>query len=129
MKGKKVLVVDDSLAIRHVISKVFLTAGCVVEQAVDGVDAVEKFKTFSPDFVVMDLIMPKQDGLTTIGEIRKIEKQKTVIFMLTSTATDEQVKQAQELKVTSYFIKPVNTETIFHTACQALNGKTVPFRF
>ncbi len=128
MKNKKIMVVDDSMAIRHVISKIFLTAGCIVEQAVDGIDAVEKFQKFSPDLIVMDLVMPRQDGLQTIAQIRKIEKNKTIIFMLTSTATDEQTQRAQELGVSCYFIKPVNTDIIFNTASSALTGKSVPFR-
>ena len=74
IKNKKILIVDDSLAIRHVLSKVYGDAGCQIDQAKDGIEAVEKFIEFEPDLVIMDLVMPRRDGLAAILEIRKFEQ-------------------------------------------------------
>ena len=61
-------------------------------QAADGFEAVNQFKLFKPDFVILDINMPHKDGLETLRDLRSISSE-VPIFMLTSTADEYIVEQ------------------------------------
>ena len=87
------LLVDDELYFRRFISQVIRKLGIEsMVQAADGFEAVNQFKLFKPDFVILDINMPHKDGLETLRDIRKISDE-VPIFMLTSTADEYIVEQ------------------------------------
>ena len=87
------LLVDDELYFRRFISQVIKKLGIEsMVQAADGFEAVNQFKLFKPDFVIMDINMPHKDGLETLRDLRKISDA-VPIFMLTSTADEYIVEQ------------------------------------
>lgn len=67
----KILVVDDEEKIRHVIKEYAEFEGYKVDEAVDGKDALEKCKNDNFDIIIMDIMMPKLDGFSTVKEIKK----------------------------------------------------------
>ena len=83
----KIMIADDSDAIRLVLSDI-LTIGEheVVGEAIDGSDAVEKYPQINPD-ILLDLAMPKKDGLTVVQEIMKNHSNAKIILI---TASDNQ---------------------------------------
>ncbi len=107
--NKRILLVDDSTVIRNILIKSLESAGCVVEQAKDGIDAVEKHRTFRPDLTVMDLIMPQLGGLDAIMQIKEFDPEAKFI-VLTSTSRKDEVVTAKTLNVLSYVIKPIDGE-------------------
>lgn len=66
----KILIVDDEPLVRRSLQKVFEKAGFTVELAVDGIDAVSKWKNFHPTAIILDVLMPGLTGPEVIAEIK-----------------------------------------------------------
>ncbi len=115
LKGKKVLVVDDSRMIRLILLKGFNKQDCSVVEAADGKEAVEKFREIKPDLTIMDMVMPNMNGLEAISEIRKIAPEAKII-VLTSTAKKSEVVSAATLGIRGYAIKPIKMEKLIELA-------------
>ena len=62
MAENRILIADDNEANRDLIEAYLANIDCVLEQAVDGEDALEKVKSFEPDLILLDVMMPKQSG-------------------------------------------------------------------
>ena len=71
----KLLVVDDEQNIRAMIRKYAEFDGYAVEEAGDGMEAVEKFRAGAFDLIIMDVMMPELDGFSACREIRKADEQ------------------------------------------------------
>lgn len=67
----KLLVVDDEQNIRNIIKKYGEFEGHIIEEAVDGMEAIEKCKRTTYDLIIMDIMMPNLDGFSAVKEIRK----------------------------------------------------------
>lgn len=104
----RVLVVDDSTFVRNVVSKAIDSDPEieVVGTAMDGIDAIEKTKSLTPDVITMDITMPRMDGITALRHI--MSDCPTPVVML-SALTGEQTKatiEALELGAVDFFLKP-----------------------
>jgi len=111
LKGKKVLVVDDSRMIRFLLAKEFEKQGCQVIQAENGMDGFIRHKADQPDLIIMDLIMPKMGGLEAIARIREVSPSVPIII-LTSTSKKKEVIVAAGLKVKGYVKKPIQMDRL-----------------
>lgn len=111
-KPCKVLLVDD-VDINLAMLEIFLSpAGFDVSIAVNGIEAVEKFKAFAPDIVFMDLIMPEKDGFEATREIKALNPNIPVIA-LTASIVDSVKEQALEAGVNDFMSKPFIPERLF----------------
>ncbi len=117
MSQIKVLVVDDSAFMRKVVSDIINSNKNtkVIDTARNGIEAIEKVKTLSPDVITMDIEMPIMDGLTALKEI--MNKYPTPTLMLSSLTMDgaDATIQALNLGAVDFITKPssifkVNTE-------------------
>jgi len=108
---KKALVVDDSPYNRSVLSAMLRRMEMSVELAEDGEAGIEKFKTFHPDVVFLDYIMPKMSGVDALREIRKIDT-KVILVMVTSISASDQVTEAKNAGANAYILKPYVAEKI-----------------
>jgi len=70
-KMVNILVVDDEQDIRDVLRELLEQAGCAVQVASEGVEAITMFRNSTPDIVIIDIVMPGKDGVGVIKEIRK----------------------------------------------------------
>ncbi len=107
-----ILIVDDSEIGRDVIKKALSLYGYnETFEAFDGVDALEKIKSMKDkiELYILDVNMPRMDGLTLLGEIKKIDPSKPVI-MLTTETDKSKMAQAKELGATGWVIKPFDGE-------------------
>ncbi len=78
---KRVLVVDDNETIRTIVrSTLEMQTPFIVHEAVDGVDAIQKAQTLSPDLVVMDLSMPRMDGLDATRTLKQSDHPPQVVL-------------------------------------------------
>ena len=77
----KILIVDDDVKFTELLQSILQELGHHAELSADGVQAVEKLRTESFDVLVLDLIMPKKDGLEVLIDIRKQQKDLKVIAM------------------------------------------------
>src|ERR1700744_2402171 len=122
----RVLIADDHPAMRDGLARTITQESnmTVVGMDADGVEAVAQFSALRPDVVLMDLQMPRRNGLHAIAEIRALCADACLV-VLTSYAGDARVSRALELGAASYILKTSRTETIVATIRSARNGRTV----
>lgn len=115
--GKTVLVVDDSVSMRQMVSFTLTNAGYEVVEAGDGKEAVEKLNGgATPNLVITDLNMPNMDGITLIKAVRGMVAHKfTPILMLTTESSDDKKKEGQSAGATGWVVKPFNPEQMLAT--------------
>ena len=90
----KVMVVDDSLFMRNHIAKLLGNQGYETVMAEDGEQAVTGYRRDCPDVVLMDITMPRKDGLEALLEIRQLDPQAKVIML---TALDQRLAATRAL--------------------------------
>lgn len=93
MLPKKVLIVDDEKSLSELIMESLnLVGGFVVERAFNGKEAVEKYKDFAPDIVVMDVEMPVMDGYESSSKIKSMDPHARIL-VLTGNPGDVRAKK------------------------------------
>ncbi len=106
------MIADDSDAIRLVLKDI-LSIGkhTVVAEAVNGDEAVDLFFKTSPDLLLLDLAMPKKDGLTVLKEIIEKDSQAKIVLI---TASDDQkiINQCLQIGASSYISKPFDFKQV-----------------
>lgn len=110
--GKQVLVVDDSVTMRQMVSFTLSSAGFEVVEAGNGQEAVGKLNGGAkPNLVITDLNMPVMDGIELIKAIRGMPSYKFIpILMLTTESSDDKKKAGQAAGATGWIVKPFNPE-------------------
>ena len=122
-----VLIVDDSITVRSLLSITFEKAGYRVEEARDGKEAWEKMKSGLPcDIVFCDIEMPRMDGLELLSRMQKDAVLcELPIAMLTSRGADRHRQMAYSLGAKGYFTKPYLEEQLMDAAARMLKGEVV----
>jgi chemosensory pili system protein ChpA (sensor histidine kinase/response regulator) len=120
-----VLIVDDSITVRELLSLTFTKAGYRVEQARDGQEAWDKLRSGLPcDIVFCDIEMPRCDGLEFLSRIQKDSSfDQLPIAMLTSRGSDKHRQMALQLGASGYFTKPYLEEALLEAASRMLKGE------
>ncbi|MHC5778650.1 hybrid sensor histidine kinase/response regulator [Nostoc sp.] len=120
-----VLIVDDSITVRELLSLTFNKAGYRVEQARDGQEAWDKLRSGLPcDIVFCDIEMPRCDGLELLSRIQKDPNLNHLpIAMLTSRGADKHRQIAAQLGASGYFTKPYLEEALLEAAARMLKGE------
>ncbi len=109
----KVLVVDDEESIVELLKYNLEKGGYEVRTALDGVQAVEEAKKFLPDLVLLDIMMPKMDGVEACRLLRNIpELQKTFIIFLTARAEEYSEVAAFDVGADDYITKPIKPRAL-----------------
>ena len=124
---KTVLIVDDSITVRELLSLTFTKAGYRVEQARDGQEAWDKLRSGLPcDIVFCDIEMPRCDGLEFLSRIQKDGSFGHLpIAMLTSRGADKHRQMALQLGASGYFTKPYLEEALLEAASRMLKGENL----
>jgi len=122
-----VLIVDDSIVVREMLSMTFSNKGYRVEQARDGQEAWEKLRDGLPcDLMFCDIEMPRMDGLELLSKVRRDATLKGLpIAMLTSRGAERHRQMAIQLGANAYFTKPYLEETLLDAARRLLEGESL----
>jgi chemotaxis protein histidine kinase CheA/DNA-binding response OmpR family regulator len=122
-----VLIVDDSIMVRELLSMSFQKAGYQVEQARDGLEAWEKLASGLPcDLIFCDVEMPKMDGLELLSRIQKDETLCDIpVAMLTSRGAERHRQVAADLGASGYFTKPYLEEVLLDSARRMVEGEVL----
>ena len=117
----KVLLVDDAAFVRMSLKKILddMALGFEYIEAGDGEDAIEKYKIYSPDLVIMDITMPKMDGITAVGRIKEIDDNAKII-MCSSMGYQEKVLDAITAGAKDFIIKPYEAAKVAKSVKAAL---------
>ncbi len=108
---ERVLVVDDSAAIRHLVADCLRRQGFRVETAVDGADGLAKAQAEPPDLVLTDYDMPRMTGFELVHALRRTRETRDVpLVMLTARDTRRDQAQMRAAGLTSYLVKPFTTD-------------------
>lgn len=111
---KKILVIDDSAAIRQSISFILGQEGYETVEATDGLEAVNMLGSIdSLDLIITDVNMPNLDGIGFIKRAREMEKYKfTPILVLTTESQGSKMNEGKEAGATGWIVKPFNSEKL-----------------
>ncbi|MCL2021030.1 MAG: Hpt domain-containing protein [Betaproteobacteria bacterium] len=108
-----IMIVDDSLTVRKITSRLLAREGYQVVLAKDGVDALEQLLDFVPDAILSDIEMPRMDGFDLVRNIRADQRLKKIpIIMITSRTADKHRNLAKEIGADHYLGKPYNEEEL-----------------
>jgi len=123
-----VLVVDDSLTVRKITTRLLTREGFRVDSAKDGVDALEKMHDLIPDVVLLDVEMPRMDGFELARVMRSDARLKSVpIIMITSRTADKHRNHAFEIGVNVYLGKPYQEQQLLDAIAEQLGQEaTLP---
>ena len=130
----KILVVDDEKDIIQIVKYNLELNGYEVEIAENGVDAISKAKSFKPDLILLDIMMPHKDGIQTCIELRaNSEYDDTLIIFLTAKSDEQSEIKGLELGADDYISKPIKPKLLvsrIHSAFRRLSkddGKVISF--
>ncbi len=119
-----VLVADDDMTIRLLARETLALTGFMVEEARDGVEAVDAFQRFHPSVVLLDVAMPEMDGYSACSAIRALPGGKDVpIFMITGFDDIDSINQAYETGATDFITKPINWLILGHRVNHMLRAQ------
>ncbi|MFT4171251.1 MAG: Hpt domain-containing protein [Rhodocyclaceae bacterium] len=108
-----VMVVDDSLTVRKITSRLLEREGYHVITAKDGVDALEQLVEIKPDVMLLDIEMPRMDGFDLARNVRADERLRDLpIIMITSRMADKHRNYASEIGVNHYLGKPYQEDVL-----------------
>lgn len=108
----RILIVDDEPAVREALQRSLAFEGYGTEVAVDGADALEKASAYRPDLIVLDIQMPRMDGLTAARRIRATGDT-TPILMLTARDTVGDRVTGLDAGADDYLVKPFELDELF----------------
>jgi DNA-binding NtrC family response regulator len=116
----KILIVDDEDKIRNILAVILRDAGYSIETAKDGFEGIEKALLFKPYLVIVDLQMPRMDGIETVARIKE-RLPEVVAIILTAHGTIQSAVQAIKQGAYDYMTKPFDNEQLLLVVRRALD--------
>lgn len=104
----KILLVEDDRILAKLYQVKFQKAGFDAQLAFDGQEGLDLMKSFGPDLIILDLIMPKVDGIAFLEKVREnpeLAGRGTPILILSNLGQESDIKKATELGAKDFFIK------------------------
>ena len=116
MKNIRVLMIDDNIELVSMIKEYFNNHASikVVNEAHDGLEGIKMIKNKDDyDIILLDLIMPKKDGIAVLEEMQKLDINKKII-VLTSYSAGDMIRKVSELGVNYFILKPFELDDLEH---------------
>ena len=121
--SKKVLIVDDEEVIRKTLRVHLGKMGYELQEAMDGVEAMDKLRNGSFDLLICDILMPKKDGWEVLKEVRSDPKTKELpVILLTAKNADESMFKGYDLGANYYITKPFTKVQLLYGVKMMLGG-------
>jgi len=123
-KSLEIMIVDDSVSIRQVVSRLIEDQGWRVQTAKDGIDALEKLRDLHPDLIVLDIEMPRMNGYEFINALKTQPGYGDIpVIMLTSRTAAKHREKAATLGVKGFIVKPYNDDEFINLIIEVTNFK------
>ncbi len=127
MSTKKILAVDDSPSMRHMVGVTLRAAGYEVIEAADGDEALEYARGNAVDLVLADVNMPRMDGITLVAHLRALPSYHLTPMLLLTTESSAQSKQlGKRAGATGWMVKPFHPDQLLSTLDRVLSGAIGP---
>lgn len=112
---KKILIVDDAAFMRLVLKTMLEKNGFeVIGEAVNGLEAIEKYKALSPDLVTMDITMPVMEGIEAVKRIKEVDSGAKII-MCSAMGQQTMVVQSLQAGAKDFIVKPFQEERVLES--------------
>lgn len=122
----RVLVVDDSETAREIYAAFLRDAGYDVLEAEDGPSGLERVESENPDVVILDMLLPRMDGLEVMRRIRETALHSDVpIICVTASLSDQYRSRAQKLRCNAFLEKPDSARRIVDVVRKVLADRAV----
>jgi len=119
---RTILIADDAVDIRSLMTKLLTKVGFNVEQASNGQECLEKATEIQPDIILMDIVMPIVDGLEATRQIRQLSlPNRPVIIAISAKAFSEDAQQCLTVGCDDFLPKPVKLDKLLDKIAQHLN--------
>lgn len=108
IKNKKILIIEDEANLLYGLQAKFRVAGFEVmtDEGSDKIEAMEKIKAFKPDYIILDIILPRFDGFNLLAEIKADPEISMIpVFIFTNLSGADSRRRGQELGADFYLIK------------------------
>lgn len=130
-KPLKILLVEDDMVSRQVISRMLKEKGHMVDMASNGIQAIQLYGTEKYDIILMDIYMPEMDGIETTKKIREAEgdHKHTPIIALTAHALHGDRERFLKLGMDEYLAKPIQMNELFYLLERVFAEKKEPVHF
>lgn len=103
---KKILVIEDDQSLQNALVEIISQEGFESESAFDGEEGLAKIRSFMPDLILLDIILPKKDGFEVLAEMKNDEALKSIpVLILTNLEEVDNVQKALDLGATNYMVK------------------------
>jgi two-component system chemotaxis response regulator CheY len=119
---KRVLIIDDAATVRMYHRGILESAGYAVEEAWNGIEALEKALDAPFDLYIVDINMPKLDGFGFLRELRQQDITTSPAIMISTEAAARDEVAAYRSGANSYLIKPVHPSQLLSYTCLLLGG-------
>ena len=113
---KTILVVEDDMDLLDLYVEILQVNGYNVQTAINGEEAVSKYRQIQPDFVVMDVDMPKLDGYEAFSQIIEMDKNAKVVIVTGYSEFESKNKKALEQGLIAVISKPIGIYTLLDLA-------------
>lgn len=121
LSDKTVLIVDDDEKTVKMLRFLLKSSGCKVDSAINGMEALNMLEKTRPDVIILDLIMPKMDGLEFCEKLKKNDKYADIPIIIQSTLSEKKEKdRLKALGIDCFLEKPVTTETIMSRVLEVI---------
>lgn len=114
MIGTKLLIIDDDRSTCETVRNYFKNEGYEVIEAHDGIEGLSAFKSYEPDIVLLDIVLPKKDGNELCRQIRAISSKPIIVISAKSDVFDKVL--SLELGADDYLVKPFDIKELFARA-------------
>ncbi len=122
IKDISIMICDDSSLVRKKVKDMLINFGCTeILEVRDGEEAVTQYKSFMPDLVLMDIVMPVKTGLEAVGEIIGFDPDAKIV-MISSTGTKSNLREALEAGAYEFLQKPVEEAAIKDILVKFIKG-------
>ena len=113
---KKILLAEDELGLRENIIALLEIRGYEVVPAIDGMDALKKLRSFTPDLIISDIMMPYLDGYELFKRVKEDDRTKFIPFLFLSAKSDlSSIRQGMGLGADDYVTKPFSSEDLLRS--------------
>lgn len=103
--GKTILIAEDEPSLLNMLVRRVKSLGYEVISAADGVEALKQVQLHKPDLILLDIIMPKKNGLDVLQDLRVTMGVKTPVIVLSNLDKNEDIEAARSYGVEGYMIK------------------------